>query len=492
MKNIIKILAFFLFIVILGSTLYVFDLPPFNSKTQQPTTTNSVSVQNEEQNLPDFLQEKKVSRNQTYEEHVNRAELLEQNNFPTLAIAEYQSANKIDPTNTEPLFRIGRIYLRINEFKKAQVVFESALKISPDDTNTKVYLGRAYLGEREIAKAKDIFSSVTAETQESKYYQAITAAYFGDYDKSKKLLNGVISLNNNDILSKKANNFLNAFNEYNFNTEGTPIHLKTLLARSYNQTGEYQIAIPLLFDVIKEKKDYRDAWILLGYAYLNINKYQDAIDALEEAKKLDPQNNQTLFFLGLSYYSMNDYKQAVTYLEQAKSNGYEPKIQVDQKLAEVYLLLNQYQKSASYYEEAISFNDEDVNYYVRPIWIYIEKMNQPEKALALAQQAINKHSKEAMSYNLMGWTLLNNQKIDEAESNLKKAMALNPNLDATYLNYGLLMEKKGNHKEALNFYKKANQLGKNNGIANVAAQNYNQLIKQTKNSQNIMANSLTN
>jgi len=494
MKKILTILLILLIGAFAVCALYVFNIFPFHSEP-------APIVQPVSQNLPSYLQEQGVSRNKSSAEYFARAQLLEQNNFPTLAISEYQNAYNADTTSLTPLFRIGQIYLNTNDYIKAQNTFQQILGIDKTNTEAQIQLGKSLIGERNlndqtnITQAKTIFDAITVPTQESKYYQGILAAFFADYDNSQKLLQDSANLNTSPDITNKANNFLAAFKEYKANVDSGNLHLKTLLGRSFAQTEEYNLAIPILYQVIQNKKDYRDAWVLLGYSYMKIEKNQDAVDALEEAKTLDPTKPETLFFLGLAYYSLNDYQKAVDNLELAKTNGFQPSIQVDQKLAEVYLLLNNFPKSAKSYEQVLTLNNEDVNYYVKPVWLYIEKLNQPENALKLAQKAVDTHPKEAMSYNLLGWSYIANNMLDQAESNLRHAMALNPELDATYLNYGILLEKKGQPQNALNFYKKANLKGKGNSISVVAATRYNNLIAQMKisgNNSTAQANILSN
>jgi tetratricopeptide (TPR) repeat protein len=455
--------------------LYVFELPPFK-KTAVPATTEQTALVQEQQTLPSNLQDTRVGRNKTYDEMIARAALLEQNNFPSLAIAQYMEAYKKDSTNLQPLYEIGKIDLRTKNFDKAAGIFQELVGKDPDNNDAKIYLGRSLLNQRKISEAKVVFNQISIPNQTSKYYQGIIAAYFGENDNAQTLLNESVSMGGSDEYKKKANNFLAAYNEYKFNTESPSIHLKVLLARSFDQCGEYEMAIPLLFEVTKEKLDYRDAWILLGYAYIETEKYQDAVEALERAKVLDNQKPETLFYLGLAYYNINNFKLAEENLLKAKEFGFEPKILVDQKLAEVYLELKNYPQSAASYEKVLALNSQDVNYYIRPIWIYIEKMNEPQKALVLAEKAAKDHPDEAMAQNLMGWTLIYNNQFDKAETHLKLAMALNPALDATYLNFGILYEKENQTDKALQFYKKAHTIGKGSGVAASAATRYNQLL----------------
>lgn len=474
-KNIFRLFFLLIAACITLAILYVFELPPFQKPAAAPGSTDQQIAQ-EQNKLPPALQDTKVARDKSYDEMMQRAADLEKANFPSLAIAQYQEAYNKDTTNLKPLYEIGKINLRTNNYSKAETIFTDLLKKDPTNLDAKIYLGRSLLNQRKIPEAQKIFDPIQDNNQTVKYYQGIIAAYFGDNQRAQSLLNQAVSLATAADVTKKANNFLSAYNEYQFNSESPDVHLKVLLARSFNQCGEYEMAIPLLFGVTKTKLDYRDAWILLGYAYLQTSKYQDAIEALERAKTLDNQKPETLFYLGLGYYSVNKFQDAENNLLLAKQYGFEPKILVDQKLAEVYLELQDYQKSASSYEKVLSLNSQDVNYYVKPMWIYLEKINQPKKALALAQKARQDHPNEAMAVNLEGWALIYNNELNRAENVLKTSQMMNPALDAPYLNLGLLYEKENQISKALSYYKKAHEVGKVTGVAASAATHYNQLL----------------
>lgn len=477
MKKILNILITVVGIIFLGSALYVFEVFPFNPGgpfiPKQSGVPRGSSTQQE---LPDFLTEEGVTRTKTYDEHMNRGNLLEQNGYHALAIAEFEAASDMAPTKAEPLIAIGTIHLESGDTIKAKLSLQEALKKDPNNLDATIKLGKVYIQDRNIDQAKATFDNIRLHNQTSKYYQGIVAAYTGDHGNAKNMLRESMSIGGDPTITAYAQNVLHAYDEFDANQGGANIHLLTLLARSFNQNQEFEMAIPLLFDVIREKKDYRDAWILLGYAYLNTQAYQDAAEALEEARKLDPQKPQTLFFLGLSYFGLNDLKQAAANLELAKSNGYEPQVQVDQKLAEVYLQMQEYEKAAENYEDVLSLNSKDVNYFIKPMWIYIDRLNEPQKAIALANKAISAHPEDAMSYNLLGWAKMSNNELYEAKQYLDKAASLNPNLDAVYLNFGKLYEKRGDNQTALAFYKKAYELGQGASISVAAADSYNKLI----------------
>lgn len=485
MKKAINIITNLLLIFAVGVGLYVFEVFPFNPggpiiPAQQGVPRNGSATITPE-DLPDFLQEEEgVTRTRSYDEHMNRGDLLVQNGYSALAIAEYQAAANMAPTNPSPLIKIGQIHLESGDTIKAKLSFEEALQLSPQNLEATIYLGKTYIEDRDINQAKQLFDSITVHNQLSKYYQALTTSYIGDHAGAKNQFRESINIGGDQTISNYAQKFLSAYDEYDANQGGPTVHLYTLLARGYNQAGEYQMAIPLLFEVIRQKADYRDPWIILGHSYLSTGAYQDAVEALEEARKLDPQKSETLFFLGLAYFGLEDYEQAAANLELAKNNGFQPQVQVDQKLAEIYLILEDYEQATDRYEEVLSLNSQDLNYFIKPMWIYIERLDQPEKAITLANFALQNHPDEAMSYNLLGWAKLASGDLVEAKENLEKAVAIDPNLDAAYLNFGSLYQRRGDNSTALAFYKKAYDLGRGNSISTAAADMYNKLIGSTK------------
>jgi tetratricopeptide (TPR) repeat protein len=122
---------------------------------------------------------------------------------------------------------------------------------------------------------------------------------------------------------------------------------------------------------------------------------------------------------------------------------------------------------------------DDVNSFVRPVWLYIDFIDEPEKALKLAETAALTFPDSAMSYNLLGWSQTALNEMGKAEKNLKKAITIEPNLAAAHYNLGNLYKKQNRDEMALDSFQKAYDLDSNGSIGNLAAQAYNELLKET-------------
>lgn len=415
----------------------------------------------------------KIPTNYTFEERMARAQKLEENGYTTLAIQEYLVAAEIDPENSTPYRKIGELTLQNNTYPEAEARFQKALDIQPDDQSALLGLARAQIGQNKFTDAKTIIDGLTTEDAITLYYKGLIASYFDERDASKTALEKILT---DTTYGPKAQKIVDAFTAFAQQEEGQLAYLQTLLGRAYNQNEEYQCAIGILTAALQQKSTYRDAWILLGYAQLSINKAFDAIDALKQAEKLDPTKAETSYLLGLAYSKIEKFTEAQDALEKALENGFTPKQDVYQKLAEVSVQGKDYTSAIEYYTKVIAENGETVQNYIRPVWISIEYLKDPATALKYAQDAVQNFPNDAMSWNLLGWAQTAGGLYDEAEGNLKKAIQMNNNLAAAYLNLGWLYEKTDRTEDAKTNYQKAYTLSPHDGIGTLAAQRYNNLL----------------
>jgi tetratricopeptide (TPR) repeat protein len=79
-------------------------------------------------------------------QHQTRGNDLDEQGNATEAIKEYEEALKYDPSDTNTLFNMGTVYLKINKPEEAAKAFESVVKKDKEDTEAYNLLGLAYRG----------------------------------------------------------------------------------------------------------------------------------------------------------------------------------------------------------------------------------------------------------------------------------------------------------------------------------------------------------
>lgn len=424
--------------------------------------------------ISDIPEEK--NENQNFQQYKSRGDKYFNAQKYQKAVGEYTKALKLDNSSVEITYKLGQAYLYANEAKKAAEVFKNGILLSPASIDLKLALAQAMINQRQITEAKELIWSLDESNPRVKYYKAILLVLFKDFNSSKNLFSEVANTPTADDKTKNQSLiFLKSFQDFSFFKEGEQIQLQTMLAQNLTQTDQNYAAIPLIFDVLSQKKNYRDAWIVLGYAYLKTGKNADAIDALNQAKTLDSKKPETLFYLGLAYYSTGDIKRAIQLLEDAETFKYTPAEQLGMKLADLYILDKKYSKSEKKYLEIRNNGTKNLNIYSKLVWLYIDRLNEPEKALILAKESMDTFPDNTTSLNLYGWALTANDQFNEASKYLTETLKKDPSFDAAYLNLGWLYQKQGETEKAKENYQKAYKLGDGNAISLRALERYQEL-----------------
>lgn len=375
------------------------------------------------------------------------------------------------------LHLLAEKYLERRQVKKAKQYLTEALELNTGNVRTQSLLAKIALLQKDYGQAANFLAELPDDDMHVAFVRALLSVLEGDRDMAGKYLHFVSDNFPESELGNKAQRIIDAYREFDYYKDGLPVHLKTLLARSLNQINEPALAIWLLRDVLTEKTDYRDAWILLGYAYYNLQQFSLAEDAFYKAYELDTEKPETQYFLGLTYYALDNPNESERFFEYAVINGFEPRAQVYQKLSEVYLLNQNYKKAVSMYENYLALTPTAAaGDFTRPVQIYIDYLNEPTKALDLAKRIVALQPEDAMSYNLLGLAYLANKDYTNALVSLEKARVLDATLPALHLTFGKFYEAQGEIEKAKEQYKLAYEKGQDQTVSNQAAELYNSLI----------------
>lgn len=377
------------------------------------------------------------------------------------------------------LLQLSDAMLQRRQAKKASRYLDEILAINPKSSDALSRLAIISLYENNIQAAKNMLNGLPDDHSYSLFAKALVAIFETRRDDAGTYLHTIISNAPDTLLASNAQKLIDAYREFDYYRDGKPVHLKTLIARAFNQINEPALAIWFLKDILTEKPDYRDAWILLGYAYFNLQQFSSAIDAFQKAYEIDSEKPETQYFLGLAYYALDNKIEAQRFLEYAVLNGFEPKLQAYEKLATLYLDNGFFEKAAKAYENSLALmpnrTPED---FTQPIWIYIDKLGMPERAVRLAKQVVEAHPDSASALTLLAWADIASGDFTEALKNLEQAKTLNPNLASISLNFGRLYEAQGDKEKAKASYKQAYEMAKGTTEGNQAAEKYNILLNQ--------------
>lgn len=89
------------------------------------------------------------------------------------------------------------------------------------------------------------------------------------------------------------------------------------LASSLGERGEYQSAVPLFLEVLRQNPSNADAQGNLGYTYYQMGALQPAEEYLSHAVQLDPSDSHSLLYLGFTHYKRGLFAPAESELSRA-------------------------------------------------------------------------------------------------------------------------------------------------------------------------------
>jgi len=477
MRRLITIISAILLALIITGAVLIIQGKDLNSlfKTEETSNETDLKIINDEPEIEEEL-------NLSYEEHIEKGDFYSERGFLTLASNEYVRAANLEPTRIEPYLRLIDTHLELRNYNKALSNVKLVLERNPNHLKTRFNEILIYIKLSDFDSAKNLLDQYpVGPVPEPKvlYYRGLLSALFGNHDLSVKYLKEAATAGTEAELRAYITNVLDAYEEFSVAQEAEELYRSELIARAFNKNKEYEMSIYLLKDVLKSRSDLRDGWILLGFAYLNLEKFQFALTAFDKAYSLDSTWPITQYFLGVTNKELGRFKDSIVYFNLAISNNFQPDIVVQSHLADLYFETKEFEKSAAAYESVLEVSKDDINAYIRPVWLYLDYVNDPRKALRLSQTAAVTFPDAAMSYNLLGWSYFRLGDELKAEKNLIKALSIDPDLSAAHFNLGELYELQGNSSKALISFQKAYELDSSGSIGNMAAERYNELLKAT-------------
>ncbi|MCQ2738755.1 MAG: tetratricopeptide repeat protein [bacterium] len=355
------------------------------------------------------------------------------------ALAQYNSVLANSKGDMEVLYALERIYLKklaqtpsdaelnanIGAIKQAQGDFESALnyygkaeQLNPDNITTRLNVGTLYQQKKEYSKAIKSYDSVLTlypNNIQANLYKAQALSEMGDKANSLKLYEKVLSIDPNNAVAKN---------------EVMAVMQSTLSPEEY---------IAYLSKNAVTNKSMQETLYNFAYKLHKDNKLNDAIMAYRAYININPNNADAYVNMAICYASLNDYGNAQNVLNNAKM-----KFPNNAVIAKTVQDVKSDMTSDVLARASSSYDKKD---YKKAIELY-SSINPPTEAslfgLAVSYQALGNYDKAIESYKkaeiispknaeipyYIGYLYSEQQKWNDAERYLKKAISMNPNSEA--------------------------------------------------------------
>ncbi len=392
------------------------------------------------------------------------------------AVVEYNAALANSKGDMEVLYALERIYLKklavtpsdaelnanIGAIKQAQGDFAGALsyyskaeQINPNNVNTRLNVGTLYQQKKEYQKAIKAYDSVLTlypDNVQANLYKAQALNEMGDKKGALALYKKVLSLEPSNQAAKDEIVLV-------MQDAMSPQEFITYLS----QNADNKMMQTMLYDY--------------AYKLHKENKTKDAVTAYKAVINSNPSNPDAYVNLAICYASMNDYKNAQSILKTAKSKFPDNKT-VLKTLKEVEA------DSVSTVLAAASSSYENKD-YKKALSEYLavdpatetsligaaaceQAMENYDKAIEYYKKAAVINPKNAEIFYYIGYLYSEQQKWTDAESYLRKSVALNPETEAkTLLPYVMQNLSLADLNDGIKFFEKSDYtsaLGKFNDV----------------------------
>ncbi len=191
------------------------------------------------------------------------AHRLEEADDEAGAIAAYKRAMELDPQASDIPATLAALYLRQNKAQEAIGAAEQSLKIAPANREANRVLGIVYAAIAEGAQ--------------------------GNNTRGRANGGGNAKIDENVA---KAIRYLEAAIDKPVG-EADP-NVRATLSRLYISTGQFEKAIPMLADLVRQEPGWQDGPLMLAEAYASAGRNADAIAWLEQQAPDDPRLLPTL------------------------------------------------------------------------------------------------------------------------------------------------------------------------------------------------------
>jgi eukaryotic-like serine/threonine-protein kinase len=238
---------------------------------------------------------------------------------------------------------LARIDDGTGHYAEAVAEYQLALGLEPSNEDAAVHLATAYEHEGKITEA------------ENAYQQAIQA-----HPNSK------LAYNSLGIFYRERNEYDKALQMFGKVTQIAPDWYGTYvnIGAIYNDMGQFEKAIDPLKKSIAIRASY-PGYVNLGMAYAGLKKWTDAVSAYQEAIKIDPQPYVTwgnlggaLYYGGQKAQSVAPYRKAVELAsEELKVNPHDPLVL--SSVAGYYSMLDDRQNAVQYMKQALEYGRND-------------------------------------------------------------------------------------------------------------------------------------
>jgi tetratricopeptide (TPR) repeat protein len=403
--------------------------------------------------------------------HVEIAILMGRTGNMSEAIRYAQEAIRLDPKDPDPHWLLMNAYFGFQErrnptkenLQKAIQELDILKELTPEDERIYYNLGGAYFELNEPEKAIQSFEKFQTFSKSDAGYREIAKYYeqSGNLEKAIEYLTKGLELQPDspeslialgDLYSKlnKNKDAIPIYKRLLESSNNNPLALKRLAAALFD-SGAYKETIDVLKEFESKEKPDRTSQLLLGRTYLELRRYPDAINTLQLVLNRIPDDVEALFYLGRAYEENGKLQDAAKVYSallkdtaDASQEATANRTIFQQRLAAVYMDLEEFDKAIALYEE-MAKSDLKVN----PQLLNAYRLgSQYDKAILLGKSLVEKDPNDIQLGVVYARILSDSGKIKAGTDFLTNLLKTNPESVDLYVNLSEIYRQDKRYQDA--------------------------------------------
>jgi tetratricopeptide (TPR) repeat protein len=334
-----------------------------------------------------------------------------------------------NPDNYMALFYRAKIYLEMDDLKKAQADLDKCLTLRPNFVEAGTALGMLHERLGDVDKAIEVYTRIQGNGH---FKKRLAQLYLqkNDFDKALQELLEYQKLEPDDYTAR------------------------VKIALIYYELKKYETAQKIFTEILKEQPQADNVRFYLGAVYEELKKYDQA---MVEFKKMTPDSTffkEAMVHIGFLYKEQNHLKEGIEFSKKVLAKNPDV-VEFYDMYASFYEEQKDYKKALGIIGDGIKKfpKDEKLLYFEGALY---DKVGDRAHGIENMKKILEVNPNNAHALNFLGYTYAEGgEKLDEAEQLIMKAMSLRPNDGYIEDSLGWVQFKKGKVDDAVATLEKA-------------------------------------